>query len=229
MAICLYTTSNTMLLVTVIQTLWWCNLCIDLASFTSGIFKGAVFKSLDGIIISANCKLRKIYTMKMKPQDTIDKEEDIFGSPILEKEPSDFIPRSCQITTEVPQVTQVLDLGKVHQSEAKPLMSPEIDQLSNQTQKLPQISRNLDKSRIAFGTRVLPTPPPTSRKVTPKSSTETTRSTGRQVTSAQQLSQEMEDFKAQTQERESIAFNRLSRQRSKENFQDTRNKEIHSH
>ncbi|KAG9483616.1 hypothetical protein GDO78_009504, partial [Eleutherodactylus coqui] len=50
----------------------WCNLCIDLAAFTSGIFKSAVFQSLDGITISANCKLRKIYTMKLKPQDTVE-------------------------------------------------------------------------------------------------------------------------------------------------------------
>uniref|UniRef100_A0A8C3F8U3 CFAP20 domain containing n=1 Tax=Chrysemys picta bellii TaxID=8478 RepID=A0A8C3F8U3_CHRPI len=48
----------------------WCNLCIDLVAFTSEIFKGAVFQSLDGIIISANCKLRKIFTLKSKPQDT---------------------------------------------------------------------------------------------------------------------------------------------------------------
>lgn len=49
-------------------------MCIDLVAFTSEIFRGAVFQSLDGIIISANCKLRKIFTLKSKPQDTA--EED---------------------------------------------------------------------------------------------------------------------------------------------------------
>ncbi|XP_027443421.1 protein CFAP20DC isoform X9 [Zalophus californianus] len=53
----------------------WCNLCIDLVAFTSEIFKGAVFQSLDGIIVSANCKLRKIFTLKCKPKDTADKDE----------------------------------------------------------------------------------------------------------------------------------------------------------
>ncbi|KAI2530242.1 C3orf67 isoform 5 [Pan troglodytes] len=52
----------------------WCNLCIDLVAFTSEIFKGAVFQSLDGIVVSANCKLRKIFTLKSKPQDTADKD-----------------------------------------------------------------------------------------------------------------------------------------------------------
>nr|XP_033781866.1 uncharacterized protein C3orf67 homolog isoform X1 [Geotrypetes seraphini] len=55
----------------------WCNLCIDLVAFTSGIFKGAVFQSLDGIIVSANCKLRKIFTMKLKPKGTPE-EDDVF-------------------------------------------------------------------------------------------------------------------------------------------------------
>ncbi|XP_068838524.1 protein CFAP20DC isoform X2 [Capricornis sumatraensis] len=53
----------------------WCNLCIDLVAFTNEIFKGAVFQSLDGITVSANCKLRKIFTLKYKPQDTADKDD----------------------------------------------------------------------------------------------------------------------------------------------------------
>nr|XP_014344971.1 PREDICTED: uncharacterized protein C3orf67 homolog [Latimeria chalumnae] len=57
----------------------WCNLGIDLVSFTSEIFKGAVFQSLDGIVVSANCKLRKIFTMKLQPQETAE-EDGMYGS-----------------------------------------------------------------------------------------------------------------------------------------------------
>ncbi|XP_054537999.1 protein CFAP20DC isoform X15 [Pan troglodytes] len=57
----------------------WCNLCIDLVAFTSEIFKGAVFQSLDGIVVSANCKLRKIFTLKSKPQDTADKDDQFIN------------------------------------------------------------------------------------------------------------------------------------------------------
>ncbi|XP_064013028.1 protein CFAP20DC isoform X2 [Pogoniulus pusillus] len=53
----------------------WCNLCIDLIAFTSEIFRGAVFQSLDGIVVSANCKLRKIFTLKSKPQDTSEEDD----------------------------------------------------------------------------------------------------------------------------------------------------------
>ncbi|XP_058932201.1 protein CFAP20DC isoform X9 [Kogia breviceps] len=100
----------------------WCNLCIDLVAFTSEIFKGAVFQSLDGIIVSANCKLRKIFTLKCRPQDTADKDD----------EPTDIIPRSCQLTTDVPQVTQLLNMTKLRQTEIKfgghPLSSAESDE-----------------------------------------------------------------------------------------------------
>ncbi|XP_039239529.1 protein CFAP20DC isoform X5 [Pipra filicauda] len=96
----------------------WCNMCIDLAAFTSEIFRGAVFQSLDGIIISANCKLRKIFTLKSKPQDTAEengslvnrgqgnihssKTQDVshiaFGSKILGPPPSS----NRRVSTKVP-------------------------------------------------------------------------------------------------------------------------------
>ncbi|XP_029423240.1 uncharacterized protein C3orf67 homolog isoform X11 [Nannospalax galili] len=100
----------------------WCNLCIDLVAFTSEIFKGAVFQSLDGITVSANCKLRKIFTLKSKPQETAEKDD----------EPTDIIPRSCQLATDVPHVTQLLNMTKLRQTEIKfgghPLRSAESDE-----------------------------------------------------------------------------------------------------
>ncbi|KAL0191543.1 hypothetical protein M9458_014241, partial [Cirrhinus mrigala] len=50
----------------------WCNLCIDLDSLTAEIFRGTRFLSLDGIIISACCKVRRIFTMKNEPADCMD-------------------------------------------------------------------------------------------------------------------------------------------------------------
>ncbi|XP_038821394.1 uncharacterized protein C3orf67 homolog [Salvelinus namaycush] len=50
----------------------WCNMCIDLVSFTSELFKGAGFLSLDGITVSASCKLRRIFTMKTEPAGASD-------------------------------------------------------------------------------------------------------------------------------------------------------------
>ncbi|XP_012576114.1 PREDICTED: uncharacterized protein C3orf67 homolog isoform X3 [Condylura cristata] len=129
----------------------WCNLCIDLVAFTSEIFKGAVFQSLDGIIVSANCKLRKIFTLKSKPQDTADKEAG-YGVPFPTDEPTDIIPRSCQLTTDVPQVTQLLNMTKLRQTEIKfgghPLSSAESANLHPHPPQEPSADKNNNRRRL---------------------------------------------------------------------------------
>lgn len=150
----------------------WCNLCIDLVAFTSEIFKGAVFQSLDGIIVSANCKLRKIFTLKSKPQDTADKDD----------EPTDIIPRSCQLITDVPQVTQLLNMTKLRQTEIKfgghPLRSAESDQFINRGTGSMQNSKHQDVCHIAFGSKVFGPPPLSGRRNNLRTSSETLKSTG---------------------------------------------------
>ncbi|XP_032267536.1 protein CFAP20DC isoform X6 [Halichoerus grypus] len=159
----------------------WCNLCIDLVAFTSEIFKGAVFQSLDGIIVSANCKLRKIFTLKCKPQDTADKDAG-YGVPFPTDEPTDIIPRSCQLTTDVPQVTQLLNMTKLRQTEIKfgghPLSSAESDQFINRGTGSVRNSKNQDVCHIAFGSRVLGPPPLSGRRNNMRISSETARSVG---------------------------------------------------
>ncbi|XP_043406721.1 protein CFAP20DC isoform X28 [Chelonia mydas] len=172
----------------------WCNLCIDLVAFTSEIFKGAVFQSLDGIIISANCKLRKIFTLKSKPQDTAE-EDDIFGLPFTANDPMDTIPRTCQLNTDVPQVTQLLNMTKLRQPEirfgGRPLTSSESDQLINRGQGSTHNSKNQDVSHIAFGSKVLGPPPPSGRRFNTRVSGEITKSLGsRSSRSCQQLTLE---------------------------------------
>ncbi|XP_068940332.1 protein CFAP20DC isoform X1 [Petaurus breviceps papuanus] len=157
----------------------WCNLCIDLVAFTSDIFKGAVFQSLDGIIVSANCKLRKIFTLKSKPRDTADRD-DIYGAPFTTDEPTDIIPRSCQLTTDVPQVTQLLNMTKLRQTEMKiggqPLTSTEPDQFINRGSGSARNSKNQDVSHIAFGSKVLGPPPPSGRRHSIRTSGEIVKS-----------------------------------------------------
>lgn len=45
----------------------WVNLTFDLASLINDIWKNQTFKSIDSISICANCKLRKIFTLKNLP------------------------------------------------------------------------------------------------------------------------------------------------------------------
>ncbi|XP_061478063.1 protein CFAP20DC [Rhineura floridana] len=150
----------------------WCNLCIDLVAFTSEIFKGAVFQSLDGIIVSANCKLRKIFTLKSEPLDTDD--EDVDG-------PTDTIPRACQLNSDVPQVTQLLNMNKLRPAEQKCggrlLASPElVDHLLNRGSATTRNSKNQDVSHIAFGSKVLGPPPPSGRRFSTRASGEVAKS-----------------------------------------------------
>ncbi|KAK0680269.1 CF20D protein, partial [Pygoscelis papua] len=149
----------------------WCNMCIDLVAFTSEIFRGAVFQSLDGISISANCKLRKIFTLKSKPQDTA--EED---------GPTDVIPRTCQLNTDVPQVTQLLNLTKIHKPEIKcrryPVTVQETGSLVNRGQGNIRSSKTQDVSHIAFGSKILGPPPSSNRRVSTRVSGEVTETWG---------------------------------------------------
>ncbi|XP_066101110.1 protein CFAP20DC isoform X8 [Saccopteryx bilineata] len=161
----------------------WCNLCIDLVAFTSEIFKGAVFQSLDGITVSANCKLRKIFTLKSKPQDTADEDAD---------EPADIIPRSCQLTADVPQVTQLLNMTKLHQTIVKfgahPLISAESDQFNNRGTGSMRNSKNQDVCHFAFGSKVLGPPPLSGRRNNMRISSKTARSVGSKNNQLGQLS-----------------------------------------
>ncbi|XP_072203469.1 protein CFAP20DC isoform X3 [Excalfactoria chinensis] len=159
----------------------WCNLCIDLVAFTSEIFRGAIFQSLDGIIISANCKLRKIFTLKSKPQDTAEENDQRVVS-FTPCEPTDVIPRSCQLNADVPQVTQLLNLAKIHKPETKCRSSPvtmqETARLVNRGQGNKSSSKTQDVSHIAFGSKILGPPPSSNRRVSTRISGEVTKTVG---------------------------------------------------
>uniref|UniRef100_A0A8C6VJG1 CFA20 domain-containing protein n=1 Tax=Naja naja TaxID=35670 RepID=A0A8C6VJG1_NAJNA len=148
----------------------WCNLCIDLVAFTSEIFKGAVFQSLDGIIVSANCKLRKIFTLKSNPLNPADDDG------MLTDGPRDTIPRACQLNADVPQVTQLLNMKKLRQTEQKcrgrPLNSPELELPTTRASATIRNSKSQDISHIAFGSKVLGPPPLSGRRLTTRASGE---------------------------------------------------------
>lgn len=49
----------------------WLNICLDLPDLVATNFQGQAFNSLDFISISAWCSLRKIFTLKNPPQDSL--------------------------------------------------------------------------------------------------------------------------------------------------------------
>ncbi|XP_067159521.1 protein CFAP20DC [Apteryx mantelli] len=187
----------------------WCNMCIDLVAFTSEIFRGAVFQSLDGIIISANCKLRKIFTLKNKPQDTAE-EDDVCVVPFAPDKPTDVIPRNCQLNTDVPQVTQLLNLTKIHKPEIKcrshPITMQETGPLINRRQGNIRSNKTQDVSHIAFGSKILGPPPSSTRKVSSRVSGEVTKTMGSQTRSCRLQSLEKGTEVLQDAERSELSF-----------------------
>nr|XP_055070194.1 uncharacterized protein C3orf67 homolog isoform X1 [Misgurnus anguillicaudatus] len=137
----------------------WCNLCIDLDSLTAEIFRGPRFLSLDGIVVSACCKLRRIFTMKNEPDDCMDKGLDIRNGPKEE------IPRSCQFSCEVQHVFQLVNMKTLGHADLKGgpanLDSEETGAVKASITKGPTPR---DSSHIAFGSKVVGPPPLTARK-----------------------------------------------------------------
>ncbi|KAF7664308.1 hypothetical protein LDENG_00180650 [Lucifuga dentata] len=92
----------------------WCNLCIDLVSFIGELFKGAGFLTLDGITLSASCKIRRIFTMKTEPAGISDDDMFLSGAALME-----FIPRSCHFPQDVYHVTQLLNMEKLRKADTR--------------------------------------------------------------------------------------------------------------
>uniref|UniRef100_A0A3P8XDC6 CFA20 domain-containing protein n=1 Tax=Esox lucius TaxID=8010 RepID=A0A3P8XDC6_ESOLU len=140
----------------------WCNMCIDLVSFTGELFKGAGFLSLDGITVTASCKLRRIFTMKTEPAGASDGKLHVCGN-----SPRDLIPWSCQFPPDVQQVTQVMNIERLRLADLKTgSLNADTDQSSTgraaSAVRGPRIQQ--DDSHIAFGSRVSRPPPLSVRK-----------------------------------------------------------------
>ncbi|XP_072136591.1 protein CFAP20DC isoform X4 [Mobula birostris] len=146
----------------------WNNICIDMVSFTNAAFKGAGFQSLDRIVVSANCKLRKIFTMKLQPQDTTF-EDDMYSLQCFSEGPTDIIPKCCQLGIDVDQVTHLLNVVKLRQGElrigSQQCISSDLNQHSSRGTVSARSVRNQDISHIAFGSKVLGPPPAISKRV----------------------------------------------------------------
>ncbi|KAL9838485.1 protein CFAP20DC [Geothlypis trichas] len=137
----------------------WCNMCIDLVTFTYEIFRGALFQSLDGITISANCT------------------SIVTSGPY---EVSDDIPPTCQLNSDVPQVTQLLDLNEIHKPKIKcrEKAVQETGILGNRGQGNACNGKTQDVSHIAFGSKILGPPPSSNRRTNAKVPGKVTKTLG---------------------------------------------------
>mmetsp|Transcript_56290 Transcript_56290/g.89368 ORF Transcript_56290/g.89368 Transcript_56290/m.89368 type:complete len:1013 (+) Transcript_56290:149-3187(+) len=97
----------------------WLNLCLDMDSLVRGSF-GQVMKSLDSICIHAECRLRRIFTMRSLPQQSevvgcvadanceCEYEQLTVPTPVSSGTRLEPIPRSQEFPAGVDQHTQLL-------------------------------------------------------------------------------------------------------------------------
>uniref|UniRef100_A0A8C4ZPU6 CFA20 domain-containing protein n=1 Tax=Gadus morhua TaxID=8049 RepID=A0A8C4ZPU6_GADMO len=140
----------------------WSNLCIDLVSFTAELFKTAVFRTLDSIAVCANCKIRRIFTMKTEATDTSDGGGKCGDSLFSELGLGEVIPRSCRFPQDVCHVTQVFSMEGARQTAATKLLNSDSGRHSSPASAggsaVPR--KHSSASHVAFGTRVSRPPPP---------------------------------------------------------------------
>ncbi|XP_067933834.1 protein CFAP20DC-like [Watersipora subatra] len=130
----------------------WVNCCCDLVNIVGETWPGQTFGKVDSISVSANCKLRRIITMKHQPPDTTD-DDSIYGCAHSAPAALDSIPRQHQLAADVTHYTQLIDMHKIRAAEMKvrgERPSP-IDLDLSASGKRGNLN---DSFHIAFGTKI---------------------------------------------------------------------------
>ena len=76
------------------KTSSWFNLCFDLEELVMSLFEGSRFAAVDSVVLSANCKLKRLFTLKERP----DCNEDM--------------PKNLSLPNDIDIVTQVIKCNK---------------------------------------------------------------------------------------------------------------------
>ncbi|PVD24826.1 hypothetical protein C0Q70_15312 [Pomacea canaliculata] len=96
----------------VVRRAVWLNLCVDMVSLVGEIWTGQTFRAVDHITVAANCKLRRIFTMKSQPPDTTN-DYEMYGVPSNNTGEVELVPKQVQMAPDIPQCTQVLTVSKM--------------------------------------------------------------------------------------------------------------------
>ncbi|XP_030828157.1 uncharacterized protein LOC100893930 isoform X1 [Strongylocentrotus purpuratus] len=152
---------------TIIKRAIWLNLTVDMVSLVGEMFRGQTFKSLDTIIISACCKLRKIFTLKDQPPDTTDDDESYDCTPSTNSAANiSSVPKACQFTSDFPHHTQVLSMSKLRHAEFKLRGDGSRPSSSSEPDLNSSLRAKDDRPKhIAFGTKVYAPKTSSGRKV----------------------------------------------------------------
>ncbi|KAL5014677.1 hypothetical protein ScPMuIL_008947 [Solemya velum] len=133
----------------------WLNFCLDMVSLVGETWRNQTYKAIETISISANCRLRKIFTMKSQPPDNSE-DEELYGCGSSNTGEIEMVPKQCQFATDVHHITQLFTMNKVRHAErlrggdgACPGAAMEID-LNASGRK----SSHTGPYHIAFGSKI---------------------------------------------------------------------------
>ncbi|XP_074646919.1 protein CFAP20DC-like isoform X2 [Tubulanus polymorphus] len=165
---------------TYIKRSMWMNLCLDMVSFIGGTWKLQTFKAIESLTVCANCRIRRIFTMKVQPMDTTSDDVATLNS----SSDLDVIPKQCQLPTELNHVTQVLNVNLIKLCDSRgkgDITQRPLSATLTESDSSSRKNSTLDGFRIAFGSKVpAPVPSaPTHRKHNSKEGIPTGRLSGR--------------------------------------------------
>ena len=86
----------------------WVNLSIDVISFVSECFKSQTFRSIDFISITANCKIKRIFSMR---NSLLEFEKNLNED--FQIELADVLPRNIALPSNVPQENINLNIERL--------------------------------------------------------------------------------------------------------------------
>ncbi|XP_014676169.1 PREDICTED: uncharacterized protein C3orf67 homolog [Priapulus caudatus] len=151
---------------TIVRRAVWINLAIDMNSVVGDVLKRQSCKHIENLTVCANCKLRRIYTMKSQPLDTTLANSVTSTYGINEGE-VDTIHKNYNLPADIPQCTQVLTIERLRSVELSlsnsgtprsdrkaPSISSEESDFSSNRGLLPRRNSKEEKSpHIAFGSK----------------------------------------------------------------------------
>jgi len=134
---------------TTIKRELWLNFCLDLKSIVQDCFSGQDFRTIDSIIICANCKLRRVFTLRCQPKDDFTNEVVMVDSLCEE------IPKSLQIVaaSNVQHGTQVLNMETLKAAGIKLRVGSGLSSRSGTGTEHSRVEKP-QRTHIAFGSRV---------------------------------------------------------------------------
>ncbi|XP_046841413.1 protein CFAP20DC-like isoform X2 [Xenia sp. Carnegie-2017] len=82
---------------------FWLNMCLDLESLVKNTFHGSTCRSLEGFTVTANCRLKRVFTLRSPPMDNSELGETQYDH-------YESLPRNVQLITSgsIPTMTQIL-------------------------------------------------------------------------------------------------------------------------